>query len=177
MRKLFILVFALVATAAMAQVAVPHTFEDGDVISASEMNDNFSEIAGALPEIYIDIADSWSNDTTSESFAQVPGLLRTLDLSATATVTVLANGVGIGSSLDVVVVVDGEIVNPGPPGGGGEQHQWGFGHVNSVAEWNNVVALQSVSLAPGIHTVEIHFKSRGSSVQYHGPVMLTLVTY
>ena len=48
-RLLMTIGFALVTTQAFAQVAVPKSYVDGEVIHADELNTNLEAIAGAVP--------------------------------------------------------------------------------------------------------------------------------
>ena len=48
-RLLMAIGFALVATQASAQVQVPKSYSDGEVIDADELNTNLEAIAGAVP--------------------------------------------------------------------------------------------------------------------------------
>ena len=48
-RLLMTIGFALVTTQASAQVAVPKSYVDGEVIHADELNTNLEAIAGAVP--------------------------------------------------------------------------------------------------------------------------------
>ncbi|MCH1579346.1 MAG: hypothetical protein L7S55_01465 [Luminiphilus sp.] len=48
-RLLMVIGFALVTTQASAQVQVPKSYSDGEVIDADELNTNLEAIAGAVP--------------------------------------------------------------------------------------------------------------------------------
>ena len=49
-RLLLLLAFCSTAALTQAQTVVPHTFEDGTPAEASEVNENFDALAGAIDE-------------------------------------------------------------------------------------------------------------------------------
>ena len=167
------LVFLFFATIAGAQLIVPNTFADGDVISAAEMNENFDALEAALtsltPKIYTVIPTTWGNTTTSSSFVEVTDLTKTIVLDRTSTVAVLINGHAIATSGSAA------LVRPFANGTTMEADGYGGGLSHSTA-WTSMTAIGTASLGAGTHTIDARFRSAGpGSVSFNGGALIILV--
>jgi hypothetical protein len=164
-----------IAAIAWAQVDLPNTFTDGEVISASEMNANFDALETAFamlaPKVFYvvpDIAD-WSNMTSSSTYVPVSGLSQSIILNRAATIIVMINGAGRVSNtgLSVSPFVNDTKIEP-----------TGFGDgITQAAQFESITAIGVVTLGAGTHTVDARFRhmSGAGNADFNAGAMIVLV--
>jgi hypothetical protein len=155
----------VVPTALSAATQVSHTFTNGTLANAEEVNQNFSDLASAIDNRVVVETAEWTVGTetgTGTTFGPLPTAM-TLDIEtagpATIVVDALISRVQHESSSSPTffrVLLDGNEIGA-----------TGLGHTNS---WSfqpmNLTAAGTVAAA-GTHTVEVQYRLAGGRVNFH----------
>lgn len=107
-----------------AAVTIPNSFADGDVISAGEMNANFTAVKGAVDTNENNIASLQANQVGAAQSVDAGVTTLTTTIAAASSVDVTAPGPGF-----VLVMSSAEIVLTHTSGGGSSNVNYGVSEV------------------------------------------------